>query len=162
MYHKGDPVKLVEYAATKTEAGKKWCVFDIDSSCEEGRYDKAIKIAKNKGIKCAFSNMAFEVWLLSHYSKFDKGKDCKGLIEEVNILLKNIRYSKLYEKNDKELLRDKFIPKYMQAVQNSKIVHQNKLKDNNITGEVKGKDMQKLNSCTTVYRLIEDLELQEK
>ncbi len=53
-----------------------WCVFDRDKGAEgksipEGNteFDEAIRTAEGKGIKVAWSNDAFELWILLHFEE---------------------------------------------------------------------------------------------
>jgi len=48
---------------TKSDYRETWVVFDKDIDPE---FDEAILKAKRHGIRCAFSNIAFEYWLLLH------------------------------------------------------------------------------------------------
>ena len=43
-----------------------WCVFDRDSNTNEA-ISKAAQLASKQGYKIAFSNPAFELWLLLHF-----------------------------------------------------------------------------------------------
>ncbi|MES2173279.1 MAG: RloB family protein [Pseudomonadota bacterium] len=45
-----------------------WAVFDRD---EHENVEQAISIAKSRGVKVAFSNPCFEVWLLLHHVEYD-------------------------------------------------------------------------------------------
>ena len=46
-----------------------WCVFDVDNFLNDNpeKCNKAIAEAKNNGIKLAWSNECFELWLLLHF-----------------------------------------------------------------------------------------------
>ena len=46
-----------------------WCVFDMDSFLEH--FSNAISSAKAKGFEVAYSNEAFELWYLLHFSYHD-------------------------------------------------------------------------------------------
>jgi hypothetical protein len=58
-----------------------WAVFDHDGHAEIGN---AIKQAEDNGIRVAFSNKCFELWVLLHY-KFHAApeKNCDDFIKEV-------------------------------------------------------------------------------
>ena len=69
-FENGDPLRLVHQAFDQSiTINQIWCVFDIDNSYEDGRLREAINFAHRNNINIAFSNKAFEVWLLSHYNK---------------------------------------------------------------------------------------------
>ncbi len=52
-----------------------WCVFDRDKSGllrdEDERFDESIDMAKRRGINVAWSNDAFELWILLHLEDID-------------------------------------------------------------------------------------------
>jgi RloB-like protein len=56
--------------ASKKEVDVVWVVFDKDSADENAakiqRFEDAFKIAKKENMKVAYSNEAFELWLLLH------------------------------------------------------------------------------------------------
>ena len=162
-YHNEDPYKLVEYGTSLKSANQVWCVFDIDNTVKEGSLIRAIELANNNDVQIAFSNIAFEVWLLSHYSKVERCMNNKELIKEMNKLLKcKLNFSMEYDKSDKELLKKHFIPNYKMAIENSKIIHQKYIvkheKDNPNNKNYK---IWEWNSCTNVYKLIEAFQLEK-
>lgn len=69
-------VNKAEEYCIKHERNKKerydevWCVFDKDSF---DTFDAAIKLAKKKGYHVAFSNQAFEYWLILHFENHQGG-----------------------------------------------------------------------------------------
>lgn len=63
-----DPIGLVDNAEKLLpSANQIWCVFDIDYTYKDKRLLPALNKAKKIGVKIAYSNMAFEVWLISLY-----------------------------------------------------------------------------------------------
>ena len=63
---------LVERALTLRQEGtykEVWCVFDKDpgSNVAPDSFAKALQLAENKGLRAAWSNEAFEYWLLLHF-----------------------------------------------------------------------------------------------
>ena len=72
-----DPATLITRAIThKNDLETKdndqiWCVFDIDDFVDglkkEKNFNQAINLAKTHGIKLAWSNECFELWLLLHF-----------------------------------------------------------------------------------------------
>ena len=160
-YHNDSPYKLVKYGTTLCDANQVWCVFDIDNTMDEKSLIPALELASESNIQIAFSNMAFEVWLLSHFDKIERNMDNKQLIREMNNLLKKkLSLDLEYDKADKDLLKKYFIPSYKTATENAKIVHQKYI----AAHEKKhhgNKDYRiwEWNSCTNVYKLIEALQL---
>ena len=47
-----------------------WCVFDRDSFPAK-HFNEALALAKQHGIKVAYSNQAFEIWYLLHFAYHD-------------------------------------------------------------------------------------------
>jgi len=47
-----------------------WCVFDKDSFTD-ALFNEAIRLARDKGLRVAYSNEAFELWYLLHFDYHD-------------------------------------------------------------------------------------------
>ena len=144
---------LVEHAiALKKKAEKEqsyssiWCVFDRDSDPanpnDKKNFNKALSLARANQIKVAYSNDAFELWYILHYSfhqaawRRDRYKD--KLTELLGVK---------YEKNNRTMYA-KLKDKQSAAITNSK-----KLLDSYGANHNPESD----NPCTTVYRLVEFL-----
>jgi hypothetical protein len=139
-----------------------WCVCDVDDFFEKKNTIREIELAKKYNIKLAFSNMAFEVWLLSHYHVVSKSMGNKELINEMNNLLINLKIKKSYDKNDKELLKKYFLPKVDNAVINCKIICQKKEKEYEQNHPFdKNYKFWEWNPCSNVYELIESLKFRK-
>lgn len=163
-YQNSNPVQLVRYASQYLrEANQVWCVFDIDNNFNNGTLIQAIKLAEETGVQIAYSNIAFEVWLLSHYQKVESSYDNARLIRQIDKLLrKDLRLNRDYDKSDKELLKKHFLPKLDDAVVNSKVIYQRKVKQHK--QEYMGNKNYRIwewNSSTNVFQLIEALKLQK-
>lgn len=68
-------VSLVERAeeiANKERFDEVWCVFDCDDFPAH-HFDNAIKMILNKGFKFAYSNQAFEYWIILHFNDHQGG-----------------------------------------------------------------------------------------
>ncbi len=157
----GTPLDVVnECVKIVGNANQVWALFDIDEAYNEEKLEPAIQLANKSGVRYAFSNKAFEVWLISHFEQFSRAANNDELIVELNKLVNsNMSKPKIeYKKNDEQLIKDRFIPKYKDAVNNAKIVYQTKTKDQKMlnSGKVKIWDMC---SCTTVFMLVEALKL---
>ncbi len=64
-----DPLALVKHIQTINALSKYdhvWVVFDKDEFTDEN-FNEAINQARNSGIQVAYSNQAFEYWLLLHF-----------------------------------------------------------------------------------------------
>ena len=158
-----DPKGLVDYAKTLVgEANQVWVVFDIDESYEDNRLVPAINEAERTGVHYAFSNIAFEVWLISHYKQLSKSMTEKQLEADLNDYIKNVLKKKTkYKKNDGELLKKSFVPNYKTAINNAKIVYQTKKREHReMYGENSRVPIWEWNSATSVFLLVEALKLQ--
>lgn len=77
-------ISLVEQA-TKLQEKEKfdqvWCVFDMDSNTPQN-FNAAIAVAVERGFGLAYSNQAFEYWLILHFEDHQGGpmprKDYNG------------------------------------------------------------------------------------
>ncbi len=158
-----DPIGLVRYAQDYlAESNQVWVVFDVDSTYEEQRLIPALKHAQTTGVKYAFSNLAFEVWLISHFRKCEQKLDTDKHKRILDEYLNEKRKGLLYEKSDEITLKKYFIPYYKTAVNNAKIVYQKKkVEHENRYGESSQPRIWEWNSCTTVYKLVEALKLSE-
>lgn len=121
----------------------------------------ALKQAENSGIKIAYSNVAFEVWLISHFGKCKTTLQLDDYADELNNLLKASGRNKTYSKSDEKLLKDCFIPNYKKAIENSKIIYQNYVKTHNAKYRNQRQPIWEWVSSTTVYKLVEALKLNE-
>ena len=164
-YENRDPLGLVEFAVRyRKDANQVWCVFDIDASHKEGKLIPAIKLAEEHNIKYAFSNLAFEVWLISHFQVCDKYMTCNQHKALLDSIIKNeLKLNQEYDKSDKDLLEKYVVPKYSIALENAKKVHQKFMKEHRKDlGNSSRPKIWEWNSCTTVYKLVEALKLQKK
>lgn len=155
-----DPLGLVEYAIRNfKDANQVWCVFDIDNSYRDNRLVPALKKAEDNGIKIAYSNMAFEVWLISHFDKCEKELQVKDYTSILNSYIKDKGVT--YSKNDKELLKKYFIPLCKDAVQNAKVVYQTRVKNFREVCPNERLPIWNWNSSTDVFKLVEALKLRD-
>lgn len=115
------PDMLVRHAiGEKKKTNRVWCVFDKDEFTNKS-ICLAIKTAKENGINIAFSNMAFEVWLIDHFYQCKQEKTNEQLINDIDQLLKENGYSQGYAKNDFNLIKTMFIPRLDDAIQNADV-----------------------------------------
>lgn len=167
----------------KTDAGYKlvhegmeiWCVFDRDKGAngeniEEGNieFDLAINTAIGQGINIAWSNDAFEIWILLHLMEipvrdYEIAKDREYYYSKLKEYFQNhsspnidlqkalqhsfgYKYSLKSEQNFKNIVLTEIIPNVSIAVERSKILAQNCVTEN---------DFSKKAPCTNVYKLVE-------
>lgn len=141
-------VKLVSFALLlKEKALKKeipydqvWCVFDRDSFSKTD-FNKALLLAQQNGIDVAYSNEAFEVWYLLHFSYFQVGVKRNLYIQKLTKCLK-----KEYKKNSKTMYDDLLI------YQKNAIKYAKKL-----LNSYGNHNPEKNNPSTTVFKLVEEL-----
>lgn len=141
--HSKDPVSIVKHALILKERKKYrevWCVFDYD---DYENFDEAIQLCKKSEIRVAFSNQAFEYWFILHYEKANRPihRD-----KYKNILSKYM--SKPYEKAKSDMY-NLLKPNMESAIENAKIIHQIHIRDRGLPSSWE--------SCTTVYKLVEEL-----
>jgi hypothetical protein len=77
FFRKSDLIELDEFnrEILKLEDGAQvWCVFDRDKEPSDGKdtaFNDSIMAANSKGIKTAWSNDDFELWVLLHFEDVD-------------------------------------------------------------------------------------------
>lgn len=160
-FENADPLRLVGRAASYLdESNQVWIVFDIDNTYNDGKLILAISQAEKQGIKYAFSNLAFEVWVISHFQKCEKNLKTKDHEEILNKYLEGKRAKFKYTKTDENLLKKYFLPFYRNAVQNAKVVHQKRMAEHFANNGGNSQPcIWEWNSCTTVYKVVEALKL---
>ncbi|MFA5778799.1 MAG: RloB family protein [Elusimicrobiota bacterium] len=135
-------VQLKKDAETKKEPyAEVWCVFDRDSFTKNN-FNKAIQIAKNNQIKRAYSNEAFEIWYILHFS-FHQAAWSRDLYKKK---LTGLLCSK-YKKNDLNMYA-KLNDKQPDAIRHAKQLLENYGANHNPESD---------NPCTTVHILVEFL-----
>lgn len=91
--YKSQPTKYVREAQLFLDDGvysDAWAVFDKDQHIDHAN---AFKLAKEAGVKIAFSSLAFETWILSHFEKlllnFDRVQ-CKEKKKTISCGIKEV------------------------------------------------------------------------
>lgn len=128
------------------EFDRVWVVFDKDDFTD---FNEAIKQAKKKDFRCAWSNSAFELWYCLHFKKITKHTSSKELCQLLSKLIsKKTNKTYKYKKSDEQLfdlLQDK----------GSEINAINFAKE--LRNLHKGCDYKNHNPCTTVDILVQEL-----
>ena len=162
-FENGDPLTVVKRAIReKKTSNQVWFIFDTDTFPDETIY-KCMAIARNEDIGIAFSNAAFEVWLINHFDKLEAEKTPANLLDVLDSYIRDEGYAQGYSKNDCVLVEEVFLPRLETAKLNSevslqkRIVEYNRLKPNDTNYP-----LCEWNSCTTVHKLVEALKLQER
>lgn len=139
-----------------------WCVFDIDQEQAYGILQPAIQKARQNCIRLAYSNIAFEIWLIFHYKENipaylridDYGKEILDIINAKNIAPQARQYNKTDEK---------IIAKFVNQVANGKInsmrVYQLKVKEHEANNGNTNYPFWEWRSTTNIFQLIEKLHI---
>ncbi len=119
-----------------------WAVFDRDAFKD---FDSAINKARTNDISVAYSNEAFELWFLLHFSYMSSALSRKDYINKLNGYL--LKLGERYEKKSKTMY-SLLKPYEEDAIKNAKKL---------LTGCDSEKLCSKKNPSTTVHVLIEGL-----
>ncbi|MEQ9375457.1 MAG: RloB family protein [Imperialibacter sp.] len=155
-----------------------WCVFDRDKGKdaplidkENIDFDESISLAESKGIRVAWSNDSFELWVLLHFDDVDDN-DSDGCFRETyydkltevfrnipspNEDLKKVlahasyNYKKDFKSinNFRNIVRPELIPRTKEAIRRAKIL-ENKFRIDRLHNHQKC-------PCTMMHYLIEEL-----
>lgn len=127
-----------------------WLVFDKDDFQD---FDKAIKLAEEKGFKVAWSNECFEYWIYLHFNYTDAALHREEWYEKLTVIFneRGINGGK-YEKNYKDI----FVAVSKEDGLDRAIANAQK-----IMKEYDGTSIppQKCNPGTMVHKLVEELKI---
>ena len=143
---------VVEIAMQRKAASNKkydsvWAVFDKDNFSERN-FNNAINKATANGIKCAWSNEAFELWYILHFHYVDMGISRKDYHRYITSQLEKQLPKFRYTKNNPEMYT--LLKKY--GNQKQAVVWAKKLEK-----QYTGNNFAQHNPCTRVYALVEEL-----
>jgi len=92
--------------ASKEQYDQVWCVFDKDDF-DENDFNNAIQIAQINGFGVAYSNQAFEYWLILHFDDHQGGGMHRdNYNDKVNKLIKPFNVT--YDGNDSKIITENF------------------------------------------------------
>lgn len=117
-----------------------WCVFDRDSFKKSDFID-ALSLAAENQMQVAYSNEAFEIWYLLHFSYFSSGVSRKDYGKKLSKSL-----GKAYRKNSTTMYDD------LLSLQSKAIKSAKKLL---LSYDPHNPEAD--NPCTTVFKLVEEL-----
>ncbi|MEG4320461.1 MULTISPECIES: RloB family protein [unclassified Microcoleus] len=126
------------------ESDRFWCVFDRDingKNSKDAPNFNAMTIAKNNGIKVAYSNDAFELWYLLHFYFYNTGISRKDYQNRLTKLLGHE-----YQKNS-ETIYEELKNKQQDAIKHAK----------RLLLEYDRPNPESDNPSTTVHLLVEEL-----
>ena len=147
-YHNSNALQFIKYAIRNYKDDiisydEFWVVFDKDETSNDD-FNKAVNLAKKCKLKVAYSNQAFEVWLIHHFQEFYSGLDRNNYKATLNKLLK-FDYGK-EEKTARRVAATLF-PKIEDAIKNSENSY-NKIDKTTPANE---------ESSTTVFKLAKSI-----
>lgn len=155
-----------------------WCVFDRDREETTSKrhignisFNEAIETAKARGIKVAWSNDAFELWVLLHFEDVDfedenykkrkayydrLTKIFKSLPNPNEDLVKALKHKSFSYKQDlkhknnfRNIVRNEIISKTKDAIKRAKVLEK--------YHEMTNKHNHKKSPCTYIHHLVEEL-----
>jgi len=92
-------VKRTKQLADKKEYDEVWCVFDKDGF---SNFNEAVRLAESLGFEVAYSNQAFEYWLILHFEDHQGGAMHRDdYAKKLNGYLKAFNLE--YDKDSKEV-----------------------------------------------------------
>lgn len=105
-----ETIRVVEKAkdiSDEREFDQIWCVFDADpkpdNPHQENNFNEAIRIAKKYGFEVAYSNQAFEYWILLHFDDHQGGSmDRCDYKNKINSLIRSFGIQ--YNVDDRKLI----------------------------------------------------------
>lgn len=137
-----DPFNAVKYVIdNKDDCNEVWIVFDKDHFDIE----KAIILAEKHNINVAWSNEAFELWILNHFNRITTSMNRKDCFDKVDENFKK-KFKISYSKNNTNLY-EILKTDINRAINFSKAQYQLNTQPPN-----------KANPCTTVFKLAESLQ----
>ena len=140
-----DLVKSAKQKSDEAQRNKEpydqvWCVFDKDCFSAE-QFNAAVNMAKHYGFYAAWSNEAFELWYVLHFeylsSSIPRVQYCQKLTD---------CFGRRYQKNACDMY-ETLLAKQRQAIKYAE----------KLCGSFRGKTPAASNPCTTVHRLVEEL-----
>jgi hypothetical protein len=127
-----------------------WVVFDYDTrgdANEAQDFNNAIYIAEQNGVKVAYSNDSFELWFVLHYKYHQAALTRHEYYEMLSDKLK-CNYEKEGKSKDfSKALYGIFLPDQQKAIDNAVRLFEEK----------QGESYCDQNPCTTVFKLVEEL-----
>ncbi len=147
-YHNSNALQFIKYAIRNfkddiNSYDEFWVVFDKDATSNED-FNKAVNLAEQSKLKVAYSNQAFEVWLIHHFQELFSGFDRNDYQNKLTQLLA-FDYGK-DEKTAKRVAETLF-PKIEEAIKNSENSY-NKIEKSTPANE---------ESSTSVYQLAKSI-----
>ncbi|TRV05162.1 MAG: RloB domain-containing protein [Microcystis wesenbergii Mw_MB_S_20031200_S109] len=148
-------IKIIDNLKKDDSFDQIWCVFDKDN-CSKEQFNQAERLAKQKNIKIAYSNEAFEIWFILHFQYLDIATSRSEYLKILTTQMKKyglLNEEEKYEKN-REDMYEKLKPYQTTAITNAaKLIHDR--------DEAK-KHPFDANPSTTVQELVQELNINSR
>ena len=148
-------IKIIDNLKQDDSFDQIWCVFDKDN-CSKEQFNQAERLAKQKNIKIAYSNEAFEIWFILHFQYLDIATSRSKYPKILTTQMKKYRLlneQEKYEKN-REDMYEKLKPYQTTAITNAAKLIQDR-------DEAK-KHPFDANPSTTVQELVQELNINSR
>ncbi|MFM7908345.1 MAG: RloB family protein [Microcystis sp.] len=132
-----------------------WCVFDKDN-CSKEQFNQAERLAKQKNIKIAYSNEAFEIWFILHFQYLDIATSRS---EYLTILTKQMQKYGLLNKEEKYAKNREDMYEKLKPYQTTAITNAAKLIQDRDEAKKHPFDA---NPSTTVQELVQELNINSR
>ncbi|MFN6306792.1 MAG: RloB family protein [Microcystis sp.] len=148
-------IKIIDNVNKDDSFDQIWCVFDKDN-CSKEQFNQAEGLAKQKNIKIAYSNEAFEIWFILHFQYLDIATSrseyltiLTNQMQKYGLLNKKEKYAK-----NREDMYEKLKPYQTTAITNAAKLIQDR-------DEAK-KHPFDANPSTTVHELVQELNINSR
>jgi hypothetical protein len=148
-------IKIIDNLNKDDSFDQIWCVFDKDN-CSKEQFHQAEGLAKQKNIKIAYSNEAFEIWFILHFQYLDIATSRSEYPKILNTQMKKCKLlneKEQYAKN-REDMYEKLKPYQTTAITNAAKLIQDR-------DEAK-KHPFDANPSTTVQELVQELNINSR
>lgn len=148
-------IKMIDNLKKDDSFDQIWCVFDKDN-CSKEQFNQAEGLAKQKNIKIAYSNEAFEIWFILHFQYLDIATSRS---EYLTILTKQMQKYGLLNKKEKYAKNREDMYEKLKPYQRTAITNAAKLIQDRDEAKKHPFDA---NPSTTVQELVQELNINSR
>ncbi|MCZ8036729.1 MAG: RloB family protein [Microcystis sp. LE17-20A] len=148
-------IKMIDNLKKDDSFDQIWCVFDKDN-CSKEQFNQAEGLAKQKNIKIAYSNEAFEIWFILHFQYLDIATSRS---EYLTILTKQMQKYGLLNKKEKYAKNREDMYEKLKPYQTTAITNAAKLIQDRDEAKKHPFDA---NPSTTVQELVQELNINSR
>ena len=148
-------IKIIDNLKQDDSFDQIWCVFDKDN-CSKEQFNQAERLAKQKNIKIAYSNEAFEIWFILHFQYLDIATSRS---EYLTILTKQMQKYGLLNKEEKYAKNREDMYEKLKPYQTTAITNAAKLIQDRDEAKKHPFDA---NPSTTVQELVQELNINSR